>query len=154
MLKTSVVYLLIFSFLLAGCYTTDNYSDTPQNIISGKSKIELNDDFILDSLAFTDSKNLSFNDIFIRFLDCNKDGCCKFETRRAYRINDDKSHGIIYSDEVTNQRAIPDTISINNISKMYYHRGYYDYEVIAIGLVALAGVVYFFLNAFNHFGKP
>ncbi|MCE1165526.1 MAG: hypothetical protein LWX07_09020 [Bacteroidetes bacterium] len=38
-----IICILVFSFLLSGCYTTDYYSDTPENIMAGKSEVKIND---------------------------------------------------------------------------------------------------------------
>jgi hypothetical protein len=153
-MKESIIYILVFSFLLAGCYTTDNYSDTPRNIISGKSKIELNDDFVLDSLTLKSNIKLKLQNYFTQFIDCNKDTCGKLLYGRIYEITDTTVKGDKNQKSVLLKKSIPDTIAVSNISKMFYHRGYYDYEIIVIGLIAIAGVLYFFFNAFKHFGKP
>jgi|WetSurMetagenome_2_1015567.scaffolds.fasta_scaffold162038_2 hypothetical protein len=143
MLKASIIYLLVFSFLLAGCYTTDNYSDTPRNIFSGKSKIELNDDFVLDSLTLKSNINLKLQNYFTQFIECSKDTCGKFIYRSLIPVIDtakmlsEKSRTLLYKKNPT------DTIAVSGISKMFYNKKHFDwgwmafYTIVSIGFILI-----------------
>jgi hypothetical protein len=144
MLKSSIIYLLIFSFLLAGCYTTSNFSDTPQNIRSGKSKIELNGDYILDSLTLKDGKIVTFKDSFSEFLDCNKDSCSKLAVGKLLRIYDEKSSGYMYSKDIIYKKSVPDTIEVSKISLMHYSKNHFNQVPFAVGGLLLLVIVIFF----------
>ncbi|MDD5360830.1 MAG: hypothetical protein PHN88_01755 [Ignavibacteria bacterium] len=142
MVKSSVIYLLVFSFLLAGCYTTDNYSDTPQNIISGKSDIERSEDYVLDSLTLKDGKIMKFKDSFSEFLNCNYDGCSKLAVGKLIRMYNDKSSGYMYSNDITYKKSVPDTIDVSKISLMFYSKKNTNYiPYIVVGGVVIAAAV-------------
>jgi hypothetical protein len=152
-MKESIIYILVFSFLLAGCYTTDNYSDTPQNIILGKSKIELNDDFVLDSLTLKDNKKLTFKDCYTEFLDCNKDNCKKLAVGKLIKIIGEKPGDISSSSIISYKKLTPDTIEVSKISLMHYSKEHFNQVPFAIGgllILVIVVFVYEVLHSLRH----
>ncbi|MDD5360831.1 MAG: hypothetical protein PHN88_01760 [Ignavibacteria bacterium] len=152
-MKESIIYILVFSFLLAGCYTTDSYIDSPQNIISGRSKIKLKDDFVLDSLILKDGKILNFKDSFSEFLDCNKDGCSKLIVGKTIRLIGEKPGDISSSSNITYKKLPLDTIEVSKISLMHFSNKHINYTPIIIGSLLIVGVVVLLIeiqSAFNN----
>jgi hypothetical protein len=126
MIKASIIYLLVFSFLLAGCYTTEQYSDTPENIISGKSVIKQNEDFVMDKIVLKSDSTIRMNNFITRFIECNKDTCSKFVYRSRDLVCDTIKTAGQNSIEVRCKEPVTDTISVSKIKKMHYQKNEFD----------------------------
>jgi hypothetical protein len=126
MVKSSIIYLLVFSFLLAGCYTTEQYSDTPNNIILGTSKIKQDDDFVPDKIILQSDSTINLSGYITKFIECGRDTCSKF----VYRSKDLVCDTIKASGQnpvtIRCKEPVTDTIDVSKIKKMQYLKKEYD----------------------------
>ena len=102
MIRKSVSYIIIFSFLLtaSGCFTTQHYSDPPEVLIAkekGKTDVVYDN---IDSLTLINKKSISLSDYSSRFI-------------KSYM---DSSYKFVYFYKT----SVLDTIDIKNISSVHY----------------------------------
>lgn len=145
--KSHLVYLLIFSFLLSGCFTTENYSDTPRNFLSGKLEVKPEDDYKIDSLVLNSHVVLNVTDYYTRFIDYKCDSCAKLVCR-DYAPNRNRRFPIDAENEIVFRTFSSDTIiSARDISRIFFYQKNFNYEgtvLMILGGAAL-GVIIFFI---------
>jgi hypothetical protein len=102
MIRKSVSYIIIFSFLLtaSGCFTTKHYSDPPEVFIA-KEKGKMGKEYDnIDSLTLINKKSISLSDYTSRFIKSYMDSSYKFVYYYKTSVND--------------------TIDIKNITSVHY----------------------------------
>ena len=100
--KKLITYALLFSFLVtaAGCYTTKNYADSPEELIAkekGKKDVVYSN---FDSLTLVNNKSVKLSDYSARFINNYSDSINKF---------------VYYS-----KKSVPDTLDVRNILFISY----------------------------------
>jgi hypothetical protein len=138
-MKNSIIYILIFSFLLAGCYTTEQYSDTPYNIIIGTSKIKQDDDFVLDKIILQSDSTIHLSGYITKFIECGRDTCSKFVYKSKDMICDTIKATGQDPMMIRCKDAVTDTIEVAKIKKMQYIKKEFDSgSTIFIAAILLA----------------
>ncbi|MCE1165525.1 MAG: hypothetical protein LWX07_09015 [Bacteroidetes bacterium] len=138
--KTLVTYLLVFSFLLSGCYTTEYYSDTPRNFLSGKQAVKPEDDYKIDSLILNNHIVLNVTDYYSRFIDYKCDTCGKLVCK-DYVPYRDRKRNIDSVNELVFKTFSNDTIiSARDISRFYYYQRSFNYSVTTLIILGGAAV--------------
>lgn len=69
------VYLLLFAFLVSinACTMSEHTADTPEKIFSGKSDIDLNEDYTLDSISLKSKQTLKVRNYVAQFIENQKE---------------------------------------------------------------------------------
>ena len=150
MLLKSVSYILIFSFLLtaSGCYTTKNYSDTPEILIAkekGKKDIVYDD---LDSMTLINNKIINLDLHTAQFIKSRTDSSYKFVYFYPRVVFDTTKMLALKSNKAYYKDAVPDTLDIHNISMIHYTISKLDNEktALTIGLSILFAACSLFNN--------
>ncbi len=144
MFKFSVSCLLFFSFLLAGCYTTEQYSDTPDKIISGKSSFRNDGTYFIDSIILKSNKRLVFPDYVTGFFKCGRDSCTKLIYQRIGTITDTIPANGQNPAKIVLRRAPVDSINTADIKMMFYRKESFDYGSFAYitGVILVVPLIY------------
>jgi hypothetical protein len=138
-MKNSIIYILVFSFLLAGCYTTEQYSDTPYNIVLGTSKIKNDDDFVLDKIILQSDSTIHLSGYKTKFIECGRDTCSKFVYKSKNMICDTIQATGQNPMMIRCKEAVTDTIEVAKIKKMQYIKKQFDSgSTIFIAAILLA----------------
>lgn len=157
--KPYTVYLLIFSFLLSGCYTTENYTDTPRDFLTGKSEVKPTDDYKIDSLLLSNNSILNLSGYYSRFIDYRNENTGKLVYIYLSSLSDTS---LVKGFETTSlyKKYSHDTVGIKDISRIYYNQKKFDYvgtSFLVMGITASIVVLFFlaFLNSMpkHGFGK-
>ncbi|MDD5360829.1 MAG: hypothetical protein PHN88_01750 [Ignavibacteria bacterium] len=149
MLKSSVIYLLVFSFLLAGCYTTEQYSDTPSNIISGTSKIKNDDDFVPEKIILKTDSIIYISGFITKFIECGRDTCSKF----VYKSKDLKCDTIKAAEQnpmmIRCKEPVTDTLDVSKIKMIQYIKKEFDSgsTIFIAAIVLIVPVGYAIISA-------
>jgi hypothetical protein len=135
MIRKSVSYIIIFSFLLtaSGCFTTQHYSDPPEVLIAkekGKTDIVYDN---IDSLTLINKKSVSLSDYTSRFIKSYSDSSYKF---------------IYYF-----KSSVLDTIDIKNITSVHYSITKADNKKVLPYTIALM-ILPFVIWGLIHFMMP
>ncbi len=145
MLLKSVSYILIFSFLLtaSGCYTTKNYSDTPEILIAkekGKKDVVYED---LDSMTLINNKSIDLELHTSRFIQSKTDSSYKFVYYYPRQVFDTAKMLALKSKKAFYKNSVPDTLDLNNISTIHYTLSELDSKKtnLTIGLSILIPLV-------------
>lgn len=122
MVRKSVPYILIFSFLLtvSGCFTTNYYSETPENMIEkeqGQKGVVYED---LDSLTLTNNKTIDLDLYTARFIQSRIDSGYKFVYFYPRVVWDSAKILALKSTKAFYKDAVPDTLDIRYISLIHY----------------------------------
>ena len=149
--KKPITYTLLFSFLLtvAGCYTTNYYSDTPEVLISkekGKKDFVYDD---LDSMTLINNKTIDLDLYTARFIQSRTDSSYKFVYYYPRVVFDTAKMLSLKSNKAFYKDAVPDTMDIRNISMIHYTTSKLDNSktALTIGLsIAIAAVAYLIIG--------
>ena len=143
--KKIITYTLLFSFLLtaAGCYTTKNYADSPEELIAkenGQKNVIYED---LDSLTLINNKTIDLDLYTSRFIKGRTDSSYKFVYFYPRVVFDTAKMLSLKSNKAFYKDAIPDTLDIHNISMIHYSISELDNAktVSTIGLKILIPVL-------------
>jgi len=145
--KKIITYTLLFSFLLtaAGCYTTKNYADSPEELIAkenGQKNVIYED---LDSLTLINNKTIDLDLYTSRFIKGRTDSSYKFVYFYPRVVFDTAKMLSLKSNKAFYKDAVPDTLDIRNISTIHYSISTLDNSktILTIGLsIAIAAVAY------------
>ncbi|HWQ80845.1 MAG TPA: hypothetical protein VN514_01120 [Ignavibacteria bacterium] len=143
--KFSVSCLLFFSFLLTGCYTIEQYSDTPDKIISGKSLFRNDGSYFIDSIILKSNARLVFPDYVTGFFKCGRDSCTKLIYQRLGTVTDTIPADGQNPMKIVLRRAPVDSINAADIKMMFYRKESFDYGSFAYitGVISAVPLIYF-----------
>jgi len=152
-MKNLITYTLIFSFLLttAGCFTTNYYSETPENMIEneqGQKGIVYED---LDSLTMINNKTIDLDLYTARFIKSRTDSNYKFVYYYPRVVFDTAKMLSLKSNKAFYKDAVPDTLDIRNISYLHYTEKKMlprTYTLIGLG-VGIPAFILFFVFLFS-----
>lgn len=151
--KKLITYTLLFSFLLtlAGCFTTNYYSETPENMIEkeqGQKGIVYED---LDSLTMINNKTINLDLYTARFIKSRTDSSYKFVYYYPRVVFDTAKMLSLKSNKAFYKDAVPDTLDIRNISYLHYTEKKMlprTYTLISLG-VGIPAFILFFVFVFS-----
>lgn len=146
--KKLITYTLLFSFLLtvAGCFTTNYYSETPENMIEneqGQKGIVYED---LDSLTMINNKTIDLDLYTARFIQSRTDSSYKFVYYYPRVVFDTAKMLSLKSNKAFYKDAVPDTLDIRNISYLHYTEKKMlprTYTLIGLGVGIPAFILFF-----------
>ncbi|MCX6157080.1 MAG: hypothetical protein WCK13_06595 [Ignavibacteriota bacterium] len=153
MTKKLITFTLLFSFLLtvAGCYTTNYYSETPENMIEkeqGRKDVVYDD---IDSLTLTNNKTIDLYFYTSKFIQSMIDSSYKFVYFYPRVVYDSVKMRALKSTQAFYKDAVPDTLDIRNISFLHYKETKMlprTYTLIALG-VGIPAFILFFIAMFS-----
>jgi len=137
---------------MTGCYTTQNYSDTPEKIFSGKSEIDLNGDYILDSISLRGRKTISLKNYVANYIEKQKEMFLVYYYPKALFIDsalmkETNSKIPLY------KKPVADTLNFNAIDSMYFTGSKFDKSYLILGGVILGSIALVFVGFFVY-SKP
>jgi len=116
--------------------TTEQYSNTPEKILSGKSDIKLEDDYKLDSISLCDKHTLRLNNYVTSIIEKQKETFLIYYYPKALFIdsalmNETNSKVVLY------KKPIADTLNFKAIDTMYFTRSKFDNSTVILPFVIL-----------------
>ena len=75
-LNKIISYLSLFAFLLSlnACTVSEQYSDSPENILSGESDIDLDGSFVLQRISLYNNTEISLKNYSTKFIEKHSKG--------------------------------------------------------------------------------
>jgi len=137
-LNNIIIYISFFALLVSinGCMTTEQYSKSPEKILSGDSDVKLEDDYKLDSILFHNMRTLRLSNYVTMIIEKKKEKFLVYYYPKALFIDsalmkETNSKIAIY------KKPIVDTLNFKAIDTMYFTRSKYDYSTIILPFVIL-----------------
>jgi len=142
--KFSVFCLLFFSFLLTGCYSIEQYSDTPDKSISGKSLFKNDGSYFIDSIILKANTRLVFPDYVTGFFKCGRDSCTKLIYQRLGTVTDTIPADGQNPVKIVLMRAPVQKYNHEDNKIMYYRNESFDYGSFAYitGVIIIVPLIY------------
>ena len=144
-MKNLITYISLFAFLLSinGCMTTEQYSDTPDKIFSSESDIELNDNYILDSLSLKNNQTIKLSNYVLTVIEKQKEKYLTYYYPKALFIDsalmkESNSKVPLY------KKPVADTLNFKDIKMMNFTRSKTDVSYVILGCVIGIPVALFF----------
>jgi hypothetical protein len=137
---------------MTGCYTTQNYSDTPDKIFSGKSEIDLKGDYSLDSVSLRNKRTIPLKGYMTNYIERQKEKYLVYYYPKALFIDsalmkETNSKIPLY------KKPVADTLNFNAIDSMYFAGSKFDKSYLILGGVMLGSIALAFVG-FLVYSKP
>ncbi len=141
-----ISYISLFAFLLNinACTSTEYSADTPEKIFSGKSEIDLDESYTLDSISLRNKKTLKIRNYVAQYIEKQKEKYLVYYYPKGTYVDsalmlETNSKIPLY------KKPIADTLNFKAIDSLHFTREKFDVSYAVLGsVILLPFVIYLF----------
>jgi hypothetical protein len=126
--------------------TTEQYSDTPDKIFSGKSEIDLKGDYILDSIKLHNRKTIGLKNYMVKYIERQKEMYLLYFDPKV-KVIDYSLMQETNSKELLYKKPVADTLNFTAIDSMFFTGSKTDISYAILGC-AIGIPLFLFFGAY------
>ncbi len=137
----TVLYFTLLAFLVSinACTTSEYSADTPEKIFSGKSDIDLDDEYTLDSISLRNKKTLKIKNYIVQYIENQKEKYLVYYYPKGLFVDsalmlEKNSKVPLY------KKPIADTLNFKSIDSLHFTRNKSDTSYLVLGGVLLGSI--------------
>lgn len=143
------VYVSLFAFLLGinACTMSEYSADTPEKIFSGKSDIDLNDEYTLDSISLKNKKTLKLRNYVAQYIENQKEKYLVYYYPKL-KVIDSAAMVEKNSKVPLYKKPVADTLNFKSIDSLHFTKETFDVSYAVLGGVIGIPVLLVFVGVF------